>query len=86
MKKTYVKPEVYFESFELSTNIAYACGKPTHTPTNGTCGVTINGIGTVFLSGIAGCKYTNINGEDVKDGYNGICYHVPDSSQNLFNS
>ena len=24
MKKTYVKPEVYFESFELSTNIAYA--------------------------------------------------------------
>ena len=32
MKKTYVKPEVHFESFELSTNIAYACGKPTHTP------------------------------------------------------
>ena len=26
MKKTYVKPEVHFESFELSTNIAYACG------------------------------------------------------------
>lgn len=28
MKKTYVKPEVYFESFELSASIADNCGKP----------------------------------------------------------
>ena len=25
MKKTYVRPEVYFENFELSTNIATGC-------------------------------------------------------------
>ena len=81
MKKTYVKPEVHFESFELSTNIAYACGKPTHTPTNGTCGVTIDGLpGTVFLSTVAGCKY------EKQDGYSGLCYHQPDGSLNLFNS
>ena len=28
MKKTYVKPEVYFESFELSASIADNCGTP----------------------------------------------------------
>ena len=28
MKKTYVKPEVYFESFELSASIADNCAKP----------------------------------------------------------
>lgn len=28
MKKAYVKPEVYFENFQLSANIAAGCGKP----------------------------------------------------------
>ncbi len=28
MKKTYVKPQIYFEDFQLSANIAAGCGKP----------------------------------------------------------
>lgn len=86
MKKAYVKPELYFENFELSASIAYSCGMPTLTPTNGTCGVFIAGVGNVFLTGVAGCKYTGANGKNYEDGDFGICYHLPDSSQNLFNS
>ena len=30
MKKQYVKPELYFEDFELSANIATGCEAPTN--------------------------------------------------------
>ena len=39
--KSYVTPMLSFESFELTSNTASACGKPTRTPTNRTCGVTV---------------------------------------------
>lgn len=47
--KSYVTPMLSFESFELTSNTASACGKPTRTPTNRTCGVTVPGVGNVFL-------------------------------------
>ena len=78
--KSYVPPMLSFESFALTSNTANACGQATHTPTNRTCGVTIPGVGTVFLSGIQGCEYTEADGE-----YS-VCYHNPDDTQRLFNS
>ena len=49
MKKTYTKPELYFESFELSANIATGCGIITKTATQGICGYDQPGIGTLFV-------------------------------------
>lgn len=81
MKKRYQKPEVYFEDFELSTNIATACGVPTKTSHDGVCGITIPGVpGIVFISGPASQCTRGADGD-----YD-ICYHVPTDAQKLFNS
>lgn len=84
MKKTYVKPQVVFESFILSTNIAGNCGNPTHTPAYGTCAYEWEEefVGTVkvFLDSMSACETTK------EDGSNGICYHVPTDTTRLFNS
>ena len=78
MKKTYIKPEVYFEDFELSANIASGCGKPLN-HAHVECYPTVPGIGTVFLTKEAGCDYTSP--DDV-----GICYHNPTDESKLFTS
>lgn len=79
MKKRYQKPEVSFEDFELSTNIANLCAEKAEGPTNGTCGVTIPGVpGIVFTDKVAECTRT--------DGDYGYCYHVPTDTTKLFNS
>ena len=69
--KSYVTPMLSFESFELTSNTASACGKPTRTPTNRTCGVTVPGVGNVFFDGVAGCDYPGA------DGDYSVCYDVP---------
>lgn len=82
MKKTYVKPEVYFESFELSTSIATGCEyKSNHT--KDTCGWYVEGVGNVFLSNLTTCDYPEPDSETNKFG---ICYHVPVDTSNLFTS
>ena len=79
MKKTYVKPEVCFESFQLSACIANTCGDPTHTPVADTCGIPYMGM-TLFLDAISACT------DKVEDGTSGFCYHHPTDKDNLFNS
>lgn len=84
MKKTYVKPEIMFENFALSTNIAGDCEVKTWTPNSGSCayevkdefGDTYN----VFLTEMSACTTKPQEG-----AYNNICYHVP-YGENLFNS
>lgn len=84
MKKTYSKPQIMFESFSLSTSIAGACGVKIDTQAAGTCGVDYGFMGTIFLPEVAGCSIV-VGG--IYDGsFNGICYHVPTDSRNLFNS
>lgn len=69
MKKQYVKPELYFENFELSTSIA-ACDNNPGTYAQDVCGITIPGVeGKVFSEDITGCERTGT------DGPNSICYH-----------
>lgn len=67
MKKTYVKPELSFESFELSASIATGCGTVTKVfDAAQQCGVE-DGILIVFTSKMSGC-------EKHDDGSGNICY------------
>ena len=82
MKKDYIKPQIVFECFSLSMNIA-ECDNNVGSPTVDVCGFKDNRDPTgvpVFMDGISGCR----RHED--DGYNGICYHNPSETTNLFNS
>ena len=83
MRKAYQKPEIMFEDFSLSTNIAGDCeGEFVKNPVRGSCGVPLNDGTTVFVDRDTGC--------DIEMGQNyvhdGLCYHVPYESGNLFNS
>jgi len=77
MKKQYVKPELYFENFELSTSIA-ACEYKTKLPSKGSCGFD-DGNAIIFVSNLTGCDTTD-------DGSGKICYDNPLDSNNLFSS
>lgn len=79
MKKEYKKPELLFDSFELSVSIATGCVGTPVGPTENTCGIGF-GPYTLFLDGISGCA------DKVEDGHNGYCYHVPNDTNKLFNS
>lgn len=76
MKKQYVKPELYFENFELSANIATQCAdtsikKP----------MQFGEKESVFVE-VIGCL-DPITPDDPNSGY---CYHNPTEEQSLFAS
>ena len=78
MKKAYVKPEVYFESFELSSSIAVQCAKPINYAA-GTCKEGLGGYADlIFLDTTTTCQAT-------PDKY-GYCYDVPNDTNRIFNS
>lgn len=85
MKKLYSKPEIMFESFTLSTNIAGDCERIVGNPQKGTCGIPGSAPGmNIFalgMDGPDGCLV--INETDIHDGF---CYDVPNNGPNLFNS
>lgn len=79
MKKSYVKPQVYFEDFQLSASIAGDCKDYIQNPTEGTCGYIMVGM-TIFLETVSGCLEVN-GGTPIADGkneYNTFCYHTVD--------
>lgn len=79
MKKAYEKPDIIFENFSLSTNIAAGCEK---IATSGDgCGFQF-GDYIVFKSG-SECTYPVTEGNNM---FNNICYHNPSADSNLFNS
>ena len=77
MKKQYVKPELYFENFELSMSIA-TCANPTHTPAGKMCEIDMGDGVVAFLSKNT-CNFTPEDGEK-------YCYNVPNDDTRLFNS
>lgn len=84
MKKTYTKPEISFESFVMSTNIAGDCEKPfVNNASKGSCPVLGSG-GLAIFDGLVGAACNAEPAE--KDTWNGLCYHVPTEAANLFNS
>ena len=79
MKKEYSKPQIMFEDFSISTNIAADCDFQNGLLTQGVCGYETRQ-GIVFVSGVAGCKYIKPDNDD------SLCYHVPTVNTNIFNS
>lgn len=74
MKKTYVKPQIYFEDFQLSANIAAGCGKPIN-HTMETCQPVP---GFVLFVGETGCTTTP---DDA-----GLCYQTVTDATKIFTS
>ncbi len=80
MKKTYSKPEILFEDFSLSTNIAAGCEFDV-THDQGSCGIKF-GLDVLFNRDMSGvCNEYPENG--MHDGY---CYHNPTETNNMFSS
>ena len=76
MKKAYVKPQVYFESFQLSANIAGNCGTAVHHSEECTL---IEGVGSIFAAN--SCDFTVGD-----DGNSNFCHHNPDAATRVFAS
>ena len=74
MKKEYKKPELLFDSFELSDNIAYGCVKKATGPQD------FAGI-TYFTT-----KFSCSPPEAGSDSDVGLCYHVPNEAVKIFPS
>lgn len=81
MKKAYVKPEVAFFDFTLSTNIAAGCEEKTNLPSIDACGWRPDERwpGVIFTDASTGCTQTPAG-----SGYDALCYHVPTEAYNLF--
>ncbi len=82
MKKKYVKPQIIIENFSLSETIAAGCEVIVDTHSSGQCGLDFGG-DAIFLTGIQGCKIQVTEDDGLN---NGMCYHVPIETNNLFNS
>ncbi len=82
MKRIYKKPEIMFEDFSLNINIAAACEYEANNNSKNSCGFALEGFDdkTLFLD-VGVCTYLVTDGE-----YNGICYHNPSSTSNVFGS
>ena len=84
MKKPYSKPQIIFESFTLSTNLAADCELRTNLPSPNVCAYNAGSERNptyIFTTEGMGCVYLYPDGV-----YNGYCYHNPTDSNNLFNS
>lgn len=83
MKKTYEKPEILFESFIMSTNIAAGCKFTNVTFSSGVfgCGYNDERAQKVVFTTEMGCTTKEDDGE-----YNTICYNTPTPDSSLFTS
>lgn len=79
MKKQYIAPDICFESFELSADIAAGCGLIGSNSAQMVCPVYDPESGWTLLT-IANCDMPPASENDT------ICYHVPLGSNNVFSS
>ena len=80
MKKTYAKPQIVFESFQLTANIAGDCNTRPNSTNEATCGYNDNGW-IIFQSGPLCTMPVGQDGI-----YDRICYHVPTGDISVFTS
>lgn len=83
MKKSYNKPDILFESFALSVDIAGGCERIIEGHLGGQCALELVGVGNVFTEEVGACTVKVDDGSELADGF---CYHVPMADRNLFNS
>ncbi len=86
MKKIYSKPEIIFEDFTLSENIAGNCEGIVGNPSKGSCAVNGTGGIVMFDGSVSACDYSPEDMNGTADMWDGYCYHVPTEYSNLFNS
>ena len=79
-KRKYSKPEIFFDDFSLSTNIAAGC-EVFPIDNAAACGVSY-WRAIIFTEPIGGCL-KKVENDDPR--YDSICYHNP-SDNNVFNS
>ena len=79
MKKTYVKPKVYFESFELSANIATGC-KLISNAFERVCAVLDRDLGLTYFTDEHVCNRCTPEETDK------VCYNPPADTANVFTS
>lgn len=77
MKKEYVKPEIVFESFKMSTSIAGDCSLDATLADENSCEYKTDMGFKIFVSG---CEYESA------DGDYGVCYHQPTFDTKVFAS
>ena len=87
MKKVYTAPQILFESFTMSTNIAAGCDSIVGNPSKGSCAV-LGSAGEKFFSGtmVDICDFNVEEFGQAPDMWDGFCYHVPNENSDLFNS
>lgn len=87
MKKKYSKPEIFFESFEVSQCIAAGCEMISNAA-EGECAVTVPDPGWddvhIFTSAVDAC--TTTPDDKGYEEYNKVCYFVPEETYNVFSS
>lgn len=90
MKKKYEKPLFLFENFTICTNIDTTCEVKTNLQGYQECGIKASDLDLsdsglyddtdiIFTSTEYGCNYT-------MSQFNTVCYDVPTTANNLFNS
>lgn len=78
MKKKYVKPELFFESFEMNTAIASCAVKGNMQQDQ--CGYDDKELGfVIFVDGASYCQYAPPSG-------NQLCYDIPIPDNKIFYS
>ena len=82
MKKEYCKPDVFFEDFTMSANIAAGCEEKPFGYTD-MCGVKWSKGTILFDDSFENCTKKIIAGDSA---YNGLCYHNPSDTYNVFYS
>lgn len=80
VKRKYIKPDVCFDSFELSSSIAAGCEMIASNQDAYACPVLIPSWGIAVFMENSGCDAYPPEGMD------SICYHVPTADNNVFNS
>lgn len=82
MKKVYSEPDILFESFALTTNIAAGCELQPNTSAEG-CGVKYTPQLILFSSDVSpDCN--RAPGQTGIDYYDQFCYHTNTSDLNVF--
>lgn len=82
MKKRYIKPQIAYESFQLSTSIAASCALLGSQSAQYVCPVTDPDSGFIlFTDDISSpCDTAPVGGND------SVCYDVPVANWNVFSS
>lgn len=79
MKKQYVKPAMFSETFDICDSIAAGCGIAVGSTEN-VCGYSVPGVGYIFITGVGGpCMFAPGDND-------GVCYHIPTAETKLFDS